>query len=322
MSKLAFSSDDLPEHLDDQARFASWHDIFVSSACHVDVKRLTNVPFSMHYECVKLGDLTLFRSEGTAHRYARTAHQIGADPYAAFFLSFNGPRRFALGQRGRSYDFAPNSIGLLSSTEPGVRDYAGGINWQGALVSSDRLSRLVKSPDDLVGRTFDPQTEVARHLRRYVDMLFRAEDLGQDRPLLAHLETTLADLVALVLNGRRKAVEVARLRGLRAARLQEISAQIKSSFADPTFSPQTLALRCGISANYIQKLLYESSTTFTERVLELRLQKARAMLADRRDDRRRVSDIALACGFNEVSYFNRCFRRRFGASPLQFRGSD
>jgi AraC-like DNA-binding protein len=34
-----------------------------------------------------------------------------------------------------------------------------------------------------------------------------------------------------------------------------------------------------------------------------------------------VSDIAYACGFSEVSYFNRCFRRRFGASPTQMRGS-
>jgi AraC-like DNA-binding protein len=33
----------------------------------------------------------------------------------------------------------------------------------------------------------------------------------------------------------------------------------------------------------------------------------------------RVSDVAYACGFNEISYFNRCFRRRFGASPSQYR---
>ena len=44
------------------------------------------------------------------------------------------------------------------------------------------------------------------------------------------------------------------------------------------------------------------------------------MLADRCHDGMKVSDIALACGFNEVSYFNRCFRRRFGASPTQYRG--
>ena len=46
------------------------------------------------------------------------------------------------------------------------------------------------------------------------------------------------------------------------------------------------------------------------------------MLADPRHDRVKVSDIALACGFNAVSHFNRCFRRRFGAPPTQFRGGE
>jgi AraC-like DNA-binding protein len=44
------------------------------------------------------------------------------------------------------------------------------------------------------------------------------------------------------------------------------------------------------------------------------------MLCDQRYNRLKISDIAYACGFNEASYFNRCFRRRFGASPTQYRG--
>ena len=44
------------------------------------------------------------------------------------------------------------------------------------------------------------------------------------------------------------------------------------------------------------------------------------MLASPRYDGLKVSDIAYACGFNEVSYFSRCFRHRFGASPVQYRG--
>jgi transcriptional regulator GlxA family with amidase domain len=66
--------------------------------------------------------------------------------------------------------------------------------------------------------------------------------------------------------------------------------------------------------------LHETGLSLAERVLELRLQKARAMLADPRHDRLKIIEIAYACGFNEVSYFNRCFRRRFGASPTQYRG--
>ena len=58
----------------------------------------------------------------------------------------------------------------------------------------------------------------------------------------------------------------------------------------------------------------------TERVLELRLQKARAMLADPSFDRFKIGEIAFTCGFNEASYFNRCFRRRFGLTPTAARG--
>ncbi|RVC72432.1 AraC family transcriptional regulator, partial [Mesorhizobium sp. M2A.F.Ca.ET.046.02.1.1] len=70
----------------------------------------------------------------------------------------------------------------------------------------------------------------------------------------------------------------------------------------------------------LNTLLLESGRTFAERVLELRLQKACAMLSDVRNDAAKVSDIALAAGFNDVSYFNRRFQGRFGASPTQYRG--
>jgi AraC-like DNA-binding protein len=73
---------------------------------------------------------------------------------------------------------------------------------------------------------------------------------------------------------------------------------------------------------YVQDLLTESGASFTERVLELRLAKAQAMLAQQRFDGMKVSDIAYTCGFNEVSYFNRRFRARFGCSPTEYRGAN
>ena len=57
-------------------------------------------------------------------------------------------------------------------------------------------------------------------------------------------------------------------------------------------------------------------------MLELRLQRARAMVMDPRNDRLKVGEIASLCGFNEVPYFNRCFRRRFGASPTRYRSQE
>ena len=82
-----------------------------------------------------------------------------------------------------------------------------------------------------------------------------------------------------------------------------------------------MARDLGVSRRYTNTLLQETGRSLAERVLELRLQKARSMLASARHDRMKVSDIALACGFNEVSYFNRCFRRPFGASAPNIAGA-
>jgi len=57
------------------------------------------------------------------------------------------------------------------------------------------------------------------------------------------------------------------------------------------------------------------------RVTELRLERARAVLESPANGRRKMIDIAYSCAFNDLSYFNRCFRRRFGAAPSQFRGA-
>jgi AraC-like DNA-binding protein len=97
---------------------------------------------------------------------------------------------------------------------------------------------------------------------------------------------------------------------------------LRAGFGNPAFSVRDVALKLRLAPRYVQNLLSETGVNFTDRVLELRLQRARAMLADPRNDGMRIGEMAYACGFNEISYFNRCFRRRFGASPTQFRGRD
>ena len=67
-------------------------------------------------------------------------------------------------------------------------------------------------------------------------------------------------------------------------------------------------------------MLFESEgTSFTDFIREERLQRARSKLLSSRFDHLRISEIAYEVGFNDLSYFNRAFRRRFGQSPGQLR---
>lgn len=57
--------------------------------------------------------------------------------------------------------------------------------------------------------------------------------------------------------------------------------------------------------------------SFGEYCLSLRLAGAEELL---RTSEKRIIDIALSLGFNNVSYFNRVFKSRYGVSPTEYRG--
>ncbi len=64
-----------------------------------------------------------------------------------------------------------------------------------------------------------------------------------------------------------------------------------------------------------------AGTTFSHFVLEQRLALAHRMLAASRYRGEPVSAICFASGFGDLSYFNRCFKRAFGATPSDVRAA-
>lgn len=62
----------------------------------------------------------------------------------------------------------------------------------------------------------------------------------------------------------------------------------------------------------------KTGITFIDSLLELRLGQASRMLIDSSDS---VSEIAYECGFNNISNFNRLFKKKKGCTPKEFRES-
>jgi AraC-like DNA-binding protein len=77
--------------------------------------------------------------------------------------------------------------------------------------------------------------------------------------------------------------------------------------------------RHGISARYVRKLFNDEGTSFSAFVLDARLAQAYRILSDPRFSGRAISTVAFECGFGDLSYFNRAFRRRYQASPSEIR---
>ena len=74
-----------------------------------------------------------------------------------------------------------------------------------------------------------------------------------------------------------------------------------------------------MSARYVQQLFEREAETFSEYVLSARLARAHRMLGDPRYAGRSITSIAFDVGFGDLSYFDRSFRRRYGATPRDVR---
>lgn len=109
--------------------------------------------------------------------------------------------------------------------------------------------------------------------------------------------------------------------GLRAARRAAILREIDRRSADPDLSALTIARQLGVTPRYVHLLLEETGKSFSHHVLERRLEKAAALLGDPRWRHRKIAAVAAEAGFADLSYFNRAFRRHFGATPSDIRES-
>lgn len=319
MQRFAFSSHDLPAGLDDRARFIHWRDLYSSLYGAADMVQSADLPFSARMNAALFGTVAVSRIDMAVDEMSRRSNDLARDDI--YFGMNRGPSVATIHQQGREGMLPPGALTLFAVTEPVRLAARKGFSGDVIAIPRSRLLERVPGAEDLIAATLDAETPATRYLFRYVDFLLRLDE-PMDAAVAGHIETTLLDLTELVLASECESARLARVRGLRGVRLQHILAEIRAGYCNPAFSASAVARKVGMSVSYVQKILYETGATFSERVAELRLNRAREMLSDPRHDRLKVIDIALECGFGDVSYFNRSFRQRFGASPVHFRGRN
>jgi len=94
---------------------------------------------------------------------------------------------------------------------------------------------------------------------------------------------------------------------------------VKEHISSTNLSPQVAALNVGISVRYVHKLFAARNTTFASYVTLKRLEFVRKEMISPSCRNQAISTVAYRCGFNDLSTFNRSFKRRYGVTPREFR---
>jgi len=194
------------------------------------------------------------------------------------------------------------------------------VRFVGLRVPRRAITPLITGGDIDAMRLIPRGTQAVTLVTRYVGAMLDAEVLTSAEVCRA-VATHLHDLVALSAGATRDGAAIAQARGMRAARLLAIKADITSNLGDETLSVAAVAARHGVTPRYVHKLFETEGVTYTQFVLQRRLDRALRLLRDPRGAARRISDIAYDAGFGDLSYFNRAFRRRYDATPSEIRNA-
>jgi len=304
-------------HAPERRRPDLYRDFFARSVMGVDVEPFGETSFNAAVTLQPLRGLQIFSGQVYGSRNRRTPELLadGRDEFT-LFINLGGPYLISQGAREQLLD--DGAATLVSTADPCsfLHHPPGGVLC--LRFPRNALGALVDGIEDLCLRPIRAGTPALRLVTKYIG-LARAEPAFTDGALEQPFVTHVHDLIASALGASRDGAEVVQHRGVRAARLHAVKQDVARHLDQAELSVGALAARHGCTPRFIQRLFETEGTTLTAYVLEQRLVRAHDVLSDPLRRTEKITAVALDCGFGDVSYFNRAFRRRYGAAPSDVR---
>lgn len=313
-SSLFLSTSALPA----RDRLPVWREVFGQMMVRLDIEPAKDTPFHAEGELHMLPGVAFASVTATPFRVSRTKRLIAADEADMVFLvTADVPLHVA--QNGREHTLDAGDAIFVRGGERSVIQSHDRAKFTNISVPIDDLMPLLPTYRNPSMIAVSSQSDVLGLLLGYVRLLHGRQKLHSNefgRLAAGHIRDLMAAMINSGLDGDPPVYERG---GVRAARLRSIKVDIGHRLCEPTLSIGTIAMRHGISSRYVRKLFHDEQTTFSDFVLLMRLERSRQLLRSPVRAASTIASIAHACGFNDLSYFNRTFRRRYGLTPSDFR---
>jgi AraC-like DNA-binding protein len=309
--RLYFSTDALPQ----RDRFPMFCEEVVRRYAGLDANAPDQASFHAALELQRAGAINIGHISASAFDSARTASLVrdGDDSLIVALLTQGNAYQT---QRNDDQVLASGDVVICDCGYPGALNFISDAQFWDIRIPRQKLAALLPRTTRFAGMRLDRRLPAHHLLFGYLDSAFALDLGGRAAELYGD---HVVDLIALALGAEGDARKAAEARGGRAAWRDTILHEIERRSGDPALNAVAVALVLGVTPRYVHLLLEETGKSFTHHLSEKRLEKAGALLRDPRWSERRIADIALAAGFTDLSYFNRTFRRCYGATPSDVR---
>ncbi len=267
--------------------------------------------FSSRARTFALGSLFLSDIHHSARTCRRTDEAIGSDGFHPVVLSVCLSGRYGGQTQAGRYRGGPGCVLVL--------DFASAFqhvstNSHSVLLVFERseIQRHIPRIDGLHGLVLS-RKDAEPLVRQVVGLLQQLPGMSDEAGAEAGAALTDTILSSLNQTGSLSAAEDARLSQLRADALWII----RQRYREPDLDVARVAALVRASRSTLYRAFAEEEGILAH-VTNLRIEQAAIALRDTKD-RRLIREIALAVGFDQVSSFNRAFRKRHDCTPRDWR---
>lgn len=292
--------------------FGSWADDLAAAFVQLEPRKLAEHPFRGVISRTDAAPIRISRVAASKHRVLRLrSHIANSDEDLCFVnLQLEGVGRYT--QRGHEQVCGPGDLAVVDTTEP--FEIANAYDFQlfcfavprhllpGYFCDRPRLSLSATEAGRALSRTLAGYSELCLNAQAHS----KIGELGAAHivDLISHATGVLAEAPSTPMKGP--------------VILSMMLDHIDRHSGDPGLSAATLAQKFHCSVRYVHKLFSNTGCSVAEHVNHRRIIACTHDLLDPRQNRT-IAEIAFAAGFQDVSHFNRLFKRSNSATPREFR---
>jgi AraC-like DNA-binding protein len=263
-------------------------------------------------------DVRVQRVAMTHGLQTRRTRELLADGNDDLVLNIQQTGDTCVTQHGREATAQAGTAVLTSNADVSAISFPATTSFTSIALPRKLMTALAPGAEDALARPTQLSSPVVPMLLNYLDVVgdqgaFQSKELR--RAVVAHIQ----DLCALAIGASRDAMEIAKGRGLRAARLQALKADIATNLTSARLSADVLAKRHRMTPRYVHRLFESEGVTLSRFVRASRLARVYRSLTDPRLADRTIGALAYDAGFGDLSTFNREFRSHYGMTPTDLR---
>jgi AraC family transcriptional regulator, positive regulator of tynA and feaB len=257
------------------------------------------------------------RVSGDGQSVYRDAKSITSQDQAVYFLNYQYRGHSVVEQAGRKATLSPGSFALLDAMQPFRMEVSDNFDQLSIKIPHTVLTPLFIHPPQALAYSVGSASAGGRlAMKAFVAL---ADEVELELNTFTHIALKNAlRLLALSLSSNRDGVASIKssrtLKTLDALR-QRAMLLMQTELSNADFSPNQTAQDLGVSLRYLQAAFAQSNTSMREWILEQRLSRCRTDLLQALRMTTTIASIAYSHGFNDLSYFNRAFKSRYGCTP-------